>query len=130
MSHERGQRTPGTPGKDAAAVSSPTKKKMEYMTGVMPPGIKKCQCCRSSPMFFPSLSVDCVRAGIIVYQAPEPIKAPEKNPLCKTVTDMPVTLTDGTIGKCAFSSFDLSVCLLSRVSSPIGTQAKSRRLAV
>jgi hypothetical protein len=42
MSHERGQRTPGTPGKDAAAASSPTKKKMEYMTGVMPPGIKKC----------------------------------------------------------------------------------------
>jgi hypothetical protein len=41
MSHERGQRTPGTPGKDAAAgaSSSPSKKKMEYMTGVMPPGI-------------------------------------------------------------------------------------------
>ena len=36
MSHERGQRTPS---KDAAA-NSPTKKKMEYMTGVMPPGIK------------------------------------------------------------------------------------------
>ena len=54
-------------------------------------------------MFFPSLSIHSVRAGIIVYQAPEPIKAPEKNPLCKTVTDMPVTLADGTIGKCAFS---------------------------
>ena len=42
MSHERGQRTPGTPGKDATAnaSNSPTKKKMEYMTGVMPPGIK------------------------------------------------------------------------------------------
>jgi hypothetical protein len=36
MSHERGQRTPG---KDAAAASSPSKKKTEYMTGVMPPGI-------------------------------------------------------------------------------------------
>ena len=40
MSHERGQRTPGTPGKDAAAASgSPSRKKTEYMTGVMPPGI-------------------------------------------------------------------------------------------
>jgi hypothetical protein len=37
MSHERGQRTPG---KDAAATASPSKKKIEYMTGVMPPGIK------------------------------------------------------------------------------------------
>lgn len=37
MSHERGQRTPG---KDAAAAAgSPSKKKTEYMTGVMPPGI-------------------------------------------------------------------------------------------
>ena len=44
------------------------------------------------------------RAGLIVYHAPEPIKAPEKNPLCKTVTEMPVTLKDGTVGKCVGSS--------------------------
>jgi hypothetical protein len=42
MSHLRGQRVPGSPGKDAAAASSssPSRKKAEYMTGVMPPGIQ------------------------------------------------------------------------------------------
>ncbi len=51
-----------------------------------------------------------------MYQAPEPIKAPEKNPLCKTVTEMPFSLTDGTVGKCAAaSSCARAAHLLTRV---------------
>jgi hypothetical protein len=81
-------------------------------------------------MFLSSLSIYCSHAGIIVYQAPEPIKAPEKNPLCKTVTDMFLTLTDGTVGKCASSELDRVICLLGHVTSPSGIQAKSLRLGV
>jgi hypothetical protein len=55
-----------------------------------------------------------MRAGIIVYQAPEPIKAPEKNPLCKSVSEMPVTLKDGTVGMCDWPF--LCKCLVHRLS--------------
>ena len=55
---------------------------------------------RLPPHFLLCLRLTARGAGIIVYQAPEPIKAPEKNPLCKSVSEMPVTLKDGTVGMC------------------------------
>jgi hypothetical protein len=127
MSHERGQRTPGTPGKDAAAASSsPSRKKTEYMTGVMPPGINTENLC--SLLF---LAFHLCIAGLIVYHAPEPIKAPEKNPLCKTVTEMSVTLKDGTVGKCVacFIRICLDRSFCSSQSLP-GTLEKSSRAGV